>query len=173
MSENKDHLADFSTGDVIKVHSGQLDGFRNIAMQNPGKKRYRLCLHDSPDNALQEMLICVTKGDYSRPHKHVGISESHHIVDGKERIILFDDDGNVTDSFVLDRKSGYISYRINSEVYHMSVPLTETVIKLEVKAGPFTPGSNIFPDWAPDGEDTGEAEKYVNAVMTGIEHLEN
>ncbi len=160
-----DRLADFSTGDVVKVHSSKLEEFKKIALGNTDKKRYRLCLHDSPDNRQQEMLICVTKGDYSRPHKHLGISESHVIIDGSERIILFDNDGNVKDTFILDRNGGYLSYRINAEVYHMSIPITDTVIKLEIKPGPFKSESNMYPDWAPDGSDLNATNQFIGGLM--------
>ena len=171
MSNGTDRVVDFSNGPIIKVHSSQLNELKQIAKSNPKNKRYRLCMHDSPDNALQEMLICVTKDDYSRPHKHVGISESHHIIEGSERIILFDEEGGIIDSFILDWDSGYISYRINSSVYHMSVPITDTVIKLEVKVGPFSPDSNIFPEWAPDGNNSDETRKYINDTIESVKQL--
>lgn len=160
-----DRVADFSNGDIIKVHSDRLNEFKTIALNNTQRKRYRLCLHDSPENRQQEMLICTTKDDYSRPHKHAGISESHYIIDGSERIVLFDEDGNIKDTFILERSYGYLSYRINSQMYHMSIPISDTVIKLEVKPGPFVPESNIYPDWAPDGTNITETRKYIDSIV--------
>ena len=57
-----DHVVDFSVGDVVKVHSSQLDEFEKIVSANDTKKRYRLCLHNTPENELQEMLICTGGG---------------------------------------------------------------------------------------------------------------
>ncbi|MBQ9361080.1 MAG: WbuC family cupin fold metalloprotein [Lachnospiraceae bacterium] len=160
-----EHIADFSKGDVVKVHSSQLLDFREIALNNNAKKRYRLCLHDSPENILQEMFICRTKGDYTRPDKHKGISESHTIIEGREAIILFSDDGEIIDSFILDRNGGYLSYRINADIYHMTIPLTDAAIDYETKTGPFTSESNIYPGWAPDGRDKEEASGFCRKIL--------
>ena len=159
-----DRISDFSNGNIIKVHSRQIEDFKKIALGNTEKKRYRLCLQDSPGNRLHDMFLCRTRGDYSRPDKHIGIPESHTIIDGREVIVLFSDEGEVLDAFVLDRDGGYLSYRINTDIYHMTITLTDTAIDYEVKLGPFTPSNNIFPDWAPDGGNYEEAQAFLAAI---------
>lgn len=159
-----DHVADFLSGKVVKVHKNELDSFKNQAKKNKVKKRYRLCLHDTPENKLHEMLICRCLNDYSKPDKHVGTTESHTIIEGTEMIILFDDEGEVTDAFLLDKEEGYISYRINAEIYHMTVPLTKTVIDYEVKSGPFDNSTNIFPEWAPEEDDEDSVIKFMENI---------
>ena len=156
-----DHVADFSVGDVIKVHSEQLKVFPPIAQSNMEKKRYRLCMHDNPDNRLQEMMICMVQGDYARPHKHIDMPESHMILMGQAAVVLFSDTGAITDAFLFDREKGILSYRINADVYHMTVMLSDTVIEYEVKPGPFDPANNIYPDWAPDGNNRKETERFL------------
>ncbi len=164
-----DRLVDFCSGDVVRIPSKRLEDMRKIAQSNLEKKRYRICLHDAPENPQHEMIICVTKDDYSRPHKHVGMSETHIIIEGSETIVLFDEDGNIKDSFVLNRADGDLCYRINSDVYHMSIPITDTVIEVEAKGGPFLPESNIWADFAPDGEDKREATIYKNKILRKCE----
>lgn len=159
-----DHLSDFSVGDVIKVKANQLKEFKQIAMSNREKKRYRLCLHDSPQNELQDMLICMAAGDYARPHKHENMSETHVLIEGSMAIVLFNDNGDIQDVFVMDREKGYISYRVNAPIYHMTILLSATAIEHETKAGAFAPESNIFPAWAPDGTDINEAMSYVEKI---------
>ena len=156
-----DRIADFSIGDIVKVHSCQINKFTEIARGNVEKKRYRLCLHDRSDNPLQEMMICMVRGDYARPHKHHNMPESHMILMGKAAIVLFSDTGEITDAFLFDRERGYLSYRINADVYHMTVLLSDAVIEYEVKPGPFDPANNIYPSWAPDGTDREETENYL------------
>ena len=163
-----EHVVDFSKGDIIKVHTRQLGEFKRIALGNQEKKRYRLCLQDSSENPLQDMLLCRTKGDYTPPDKHIGIPESHTIIEGKEAIVLFSDDGIIVDAFILDKDKGYLSYRINSDIYHMTIPLTEVAIDYEVKLGPFTPDSNIFPEWAPNGKDKAEAEAFLERIEMDV-----
>lgn len=166
-----DHVADFSVGDVIKVHSGQLTEFPLIAQGNMEKKRYRLCLHDNPDNRLQEMMICMVRGDYARPHKHHDMPESHMILMGKAAIVLFSDTGEITDAFLFDRERGYLSYRINADVYHMTVLLSDEVVEYEVKPGPFNPANNIYPSWAPDGEDGEEIELFLAEMQQRLKNF--
>ena len=157
-----DHLVDFSQGDIIKIHANQIAEFKKIALENKSKKRYRLCLHDSPNNKLQEMFLCRAIDDYCRPDKHYDIPETHTIIEGREAIVLFDDRGKILDAFVLDRNSGCLSYRINGSIYHMTIPLTDVAVDYEVKLGPFSPETNIFPDWAPDGSDKDAIKTFVN-----------
>ncbi|WP_051180059.1 WbuC family cupin fold metalloprotein [Selenomonas ruminantium] len=163
-----DHLVDFSQGDVIKVHCSQIEDFKRIAQKNNNKKRYRLCLQDNSKNLLQDMMICRTRGDYIRPDKHVGIPESHTIIDGEERIILFSNDGEILDTFILSRNGEYLSYRINSDIYHMTIPLTDTAIDYEVKLGPFLPTSNIYPEWAPSGANRDDVKSFMRILENKI-----
>lgn len=163
-----ERYVDFSNGDVVKIHKEKILTMPQIAIANKIKRRYRLCLHDSPDNSLQEMFICRTQGDYVPPDKHFGIPESHTIIQGSEAIILFSDDGDIIDVFLLDRDRGYISYRINSDVYHMTVPITDVAIDYEVKPGPFLPENNIYPDWAPKNEDNETVQLFLNQIQSKI-----
>ena len=163
-----DHLSDFSKGDVVKVHTSQLSDFKKTASGNQVKRRYRLCLQDSPSNKLQDMLICRTRGDYYRPDKHGGIPETHTIIDGREEIVLFSDNGEIVDVFTLDRADGHLCYRVNSDIFHMTVVLSEFAIDHEVKPGPFTNESNIYPIWAPDGSDPDENERFLKELEQRI-----
>ncbi len=166
-----DHLVDFSTGDIVKVHSRQLETFQDIAKGNREKQRYRLCLQDSPDNKLQDMILCRTRGDYTPPDKHYDCPESHTILQGTEAIVLFSDEGAIIDAFLLDREKGYLSYRINASLYHMTIPITDVAIDYEVKLGPFSSTSNIYPDWAPDGSNKDEATIFLNKIENEIKRF--
>lgn len=158
------HYADFSKGDVIKVHSKQFEEFKRIAENNNEKKRYRLCMHDTPENKLQEMMICKTIDDYGPPHKHQKIVESHIVLRGKELVVLFSDNGEITDAFVMQPDSEFISYRINTDVYHMSIVLSEASVDYEVKVGPFDPKDNVIPDWAPNPNNKNEIKKFIEYI---------
>ena len=159
-----DRYVDFSEGDVVKIHRKTIYEMKDIAEHNNLKKRYRLCLHDSPENSLHEMFICRSRNDYFRPDKHYGFSESHTIIEGSEAIILFSDEGLIIDIFILDRDKDYISYRINSDIYHMTVPITEYAIDYEVKPGPFLPENNIYPDWAPEMNDLPAVSEFMKKI---------
>lgn len=162
-----DNYVDFSFGEIIKVKTDSLNKFRQIAKSNEKKKRYRLCLHDTPKNQLQDMLICMVKGDYIRPHKHCDMPESHLVVRGQAIIVIFYDNGEIKETFLLGR-GGYLMYRINADIYHMTLLESETFIEYEVKPGPFCPDNNIYPTWAPDGKNGEEVRDYIKRLEEKI-----
>ena len=165
-----DHFVDFSSENVVKVHTTQLDDFEKIALNNT-KHRYRWCNHSSPNDMLQDMFLLRTRGDYTRPDKHINMPESHTIIKGREAIILFSDKGEITDAFVLDRDNGYLSYRINTDIYHMTIPLTEVAVDYEVKLGPFSVDSNIYPEWAPHENEVEKAKHFLHDIEEKIKKL--
>lgn len=165
--------AEFCKSDIVKVDMNRIERIKCMVEKDGICRRYRLCMHDSPDNALQEMFICRHIGDYCRPDKHFNIPESHTIIEGSEAIILFDDFGGILDLFILDRSDGYLSYRIDNGVYHMTVPLTECAVDLEVKLGPFKSKNNIFPKWAPEAGDEPAVQAFLETVMEKIREMQS
>ncbi len=160
-----DRIVDFSKGGVIKVHTNQLETFAEIVNKNINSKRYRYCLNESSEESMQDMFLCRTKGDYCRPDKHFGVPETHVIIEGREGIVLFSDEGEIIDSFILDRKDEFLCYRINTNIYHMTIVLSEIAIDLEIKPGPFIKENVIYPKWAPDGLNKSENESFMKKVM--------
>lgn len=128
------------------------------------QKNVRLCLHDGPDAAFHEMVILERQGKYYRPHKHLEKGESYHILEGMMGAFAFDDQGQVRDACVLKPDGNFI-YRVEVNMYHAVMPLSEEIIYHESKPGPFL-GDNdsIFPDWAPDGTDEQETVAYVQKL---------
>ncbi len=53
-----------------------------------------------------------------------------------------------------------MAYRVNASVYHMTVALSDAAVDYEVKSGPFTEQTNIFPDWAPSYGGEGDCRIY-------------
>ena len=129
--------------------------------------KYRFCLQHSSQDSLHEMFIVRCKDDYMRPDKHLYTTESHMIIDGAMMVILFEDDGEIRDVFELS-SNGYQSYRIDTNIYHMQIPLTEQVVYYEVKLGPFTDKSNNFPEWAPASHDTEMVKKFMKEIKEKI-----
>lgn len=160
--------AEFCKSDIVKIDMNQIGKLKDLVEKEDISKRYRLCMHNSSDNILQEMFICRYIGDYCRPDKHCNMPESHTIIEGTEAIVLFYDSGEIKDLFILDRTEGYLSYRIDSEVYHMTIPLTEYAIDLEVKPGPFKSEMNIFPQWAPEADDKPAVQIFLDKIMKQI-----
>lgn len=115
-------------------------------------KKYRFCLHQNPESTLHEMIIVTTKDDMKYPDKHIETTESNIILKGKLLVVFFGEKGNIQKVFILDPEQLFY-YRCEKNQYHMTIPLTDVAIYVEIKEGPFHDKSNIFPEWAPDRND--------------------
>ena len=166
--QKEDRVVDFSEGSIVKVNTKDLICFQQYAQTNTKKKQYRLCLHNSPESELNEMFICRCREDYSRPERHPNV-ETHIIIEGREAVVLFSEDGEIEDVFLLDKSGGYLAYRINERLYHFTLVLSEKAIDYEVKAGPFIKENTEYPQWAPNGRDEYENEQFINTIRKKIE----
>lgn len=164
---------DFSNEDVVIVRHNQLEQFIEQAVSNTDNPKYRFCLHDSPDNKLQEMFIVRKKRDYCRPDRHEKIPETHMIMSGEEAVILFNEKGEIQNIIFLGGKEDVLAYRVNSRIYHMTVALSDWAIDYEVKPGPFTREMNEFPDWAPAYDEQHKIEQFMDYITCEIERWKN
>ena len=167
-------VADFSFGDIVKFEEKDINDFINNALLHHDiGDRYRVCLHDNPENTLQEMFIYRFKGEYYRPEKHEH-SETHIAIRGKELMIFFDDEGNIEDYCLMDSQNTFIC-RTNNAKYHMTIVLSDLAIDYEVAPGPFVKKDHIFPDWAPVGNIKSENDDYIKKIISkvGIGYDEN
>jgi cupin fold WbuC family metalloprotein len=116
-----------------------------------GNNRIRLCTHKAKEELLHEMVIIHTNKCYVRPHKHINKIESITVLEGKAKIIIFNDNGSIfKEQIVGEAKSGRVFYhRMNVEKYHMFIIQSDFFVFHEVTQGPFDTKHTIFPDWAP------------------------
>ncbi len=156
----------FNAESIIKIDSNVIENIKCEAAKNSSGK-FRLCLQHNAQDKLHEMFIVRKKGDYFRPDKHLYTTESHTIIDGAMLVILFEENGKIREVFELSEKC-YRTYRIDTDIYHMQIPLTEQVVYYEVKLGPFNEKSNIFPEWAPMPEDKESVAEYLVKIEKDI-----
>ena len=164
----------FNQKSILKVDKKVIEKLKAKARANASGK-YRLCMQHSPQDNLHEMFVVCRKGDYWRPDKHFYTTESHTIVDGAMLVILFEEDGRIKDVFELSKES-FHTYRVDTNIYHMHIPITEQVVFYEVKLGPFNEKSNVFPDWAPEPYDMERVTAYMKdlekRIKSFVEHSE-
>ncbi|VTT99824.1 Uncharacterized protein OS=Crocosphaera watsonii WH 8501 GN=CwatDRAFT_0608 PE=4 SV=1 [Gemmataceae bacterium] len=134
------------------------------------RKRARLCAHPAATDPLHEMLICLARGTYIRPHRHSGKSESFHVIEGELDVVLFDDDGAVRDVI---RMGPYPSgktffYRLAEPRYHTVLVRTPHVLFHETTSGPFDPAGSEFAPWSP-AEGTAGAAGYLAALRDTLD----
>lgn len=152
----------FNQKEIVKVDVKVIEELKSKARENASGK-YRLCMHHSPQDNLHEMFIVRSRGDYGRPEMHTYTTESHTIIEGTLLIIIFDNIGNIAEFFELSKEKCN-SYRMDTNIYHMSIPLTEQVVYYETKLGPFPNEGNIFPDWAPEPHDAERVAAYIKEL---------
>ena len=130
------------------------------------RKRVRLCAHRSVEDSVQEMFVALTKESYVRPHKHLDKPESFHIIQGMMELILFDDEGNVTDRIRLADSSsgGKFYHRLMEPAFHTLRILSDFLIFHETTSGPFEKADTLFAPWSPEEQDQAAVRKFMNAL---------
>ena len=164
----------YYTQDIItKVDRKDIDFLKSLASQNK-RKRVRLCTHKDTNDLVHEMLIVHALNCYVPPHKHLNKSESFHIIEGALKIILFDDDGEITEIIRIgDHASGgVLYYRLSESFFHTVLPSTEWVVFHEVTKGPFDRDETVFAPWAPKEDDFQNQGAFLNNLQQRISALE-
>ena len=85
----------YATDAIVLVDGGDVADLKRAAEEN-ARRRVRLCAHHSRDDRLHEMLIVHTHDTYVRPHKHLGKSESFHIIEGDVDVVAGGEVGDET-----------------------------------------------------------------------------
>src|SRR5262245_57250372 len=151
-----------ASGGVVQVTAADLGAITERAIRSP-RKRARLCAHPDAADPLHEMLICLARGTYVRPHRHEGKSESFHVIEGELDVVLFRDDGTVRDVIPMGPYASgkAFFYRLTESCFHTVLVNTPHVLVHETTNGPFDPADTVFAPWAPaEGDVT--ATEYTN-----------
>ena len=156
-------------GPIVRLGSEDIDFLKRQAASNP-RGRARICAHGDNEDAIHEMVIAISSSSYIRPHRHIGKSESFHIVDGCVDVVMFDDDGGITDVIELgDRNSGRnFFYRLSESRFHTLVSRTDVLVIHEVTNGPFDRDRTIFAPFAPAEDQIERAREYMSEVMAAV-----
>jgi cupin fold WbuC family metalloprotein len=152
----------YSDDAVVTADDATIAELKRIAATNP-RLRSRLCTHPDPTSGLHEMLIVHHRQAYVRPHKHFGKPESFHLIEGGARVVIFEDHGDIREVLEMAPygQGQLCYYRMPDEVFHTILITSEWLVFHETTAGPFDPSRTAFPDWAPDGSDSGAAVSYM------------
>jgi cupin fold WbuC family metalloprotein len=144
-----------NVGPIIEVDDATIDMLIEASGMEP-KRRARLNLHNSDDDLLHEMIIAFRKDSLNMPHRHVGKSESMHVMRGSVDVVIFDDEGTETRRIRLECPHDLNPptvprvLRMAAPLWHTVIPLKDIVVVHETTNGPFIPGKNMeIPPWAP------------------------
>jgi cupin fold WbuC family metalloprotein len=153
---------DVPHGDVVKVTQGMVDEAKAMSRVSP-RKRIILPFHTSDDNSLHRMFNVMQTGTYIRAHWHrtPPKDEALIVMQGAIFVVIFDDQGAITQTFHLKAGSEVFGVDIKGGVCHTFVVLEDDTVVFEVKPGPYNPKTDKdFATWAPE-EGTSEAATYL------------
>lgn len=159
----------YTTGDIASVDGAAIGWLKERAAANP-RRRARLCAHPGTDDTLHEMLIVHGMDAYVRPHRHLGKSESFHLIEGELSVLILDDAGTVVRRIDMAAPGGDkpFFYRLSAPLFHTVVPRSEPVVFHEVTNGPFRREETKFAAFAPEeSADPEEQRAYVRRLLSG------
>ena len=146
----------------------EIEELKDVATTNP-RSRVRVNAHKNIDDPLHEMLIIHKKGMYCQPHKHLNKSESFHMIEGRIKVVLFDNDGVILQAITMgiSEPDETLFYRISEPIYHMVILESDFAVYHEVTNGPFQKEDSLFAPWAPaDNQDKVAQQEFMSTVLT-------
>lgn len=159
---------------IVQLGDEEITFLKRQAQRNT-RQRARICGHKTNDDALHEMIIAVSASSYIRPHKHIGKSESFHVVEGEVDVAVFDETGAVADVIQLGAigSGRKFYYRLAEGEFHTLLIRTEFLVVHEVTNGPFDRDRTVLAPFAPPEDQIDQARDYMKRVSNAVaEHLE-
>lgn len=147
---------------IVRLGAADVAFLKQQAAASP-RRRARICAHRRSEDTLHEMLIALRSDSYVHPHKHIGKSESFHIIEGQLDVAMLDDSGALMEVIELgDVYSGKpFFYRLAHSCFHTLLIRSDYLIMHEVTNGPFTPGDAKLAPFAPPESRRDEALAYL------------
>lgn len=152
-------------GDFFKIDSELWNkGIRASRLSE--RKRIILPIHRQQDAPVQRMLNFLQPGTYIHPHKHPfdGAVESLVLLQGKIRFYIFDKNGRIERSDIIEKHAFRSVVDIEPDTWHTFLVLEKDTVLFECKRGPYDPETDkIFADWAPE-EGADEVKNWINGL---------
>ena len=161
-------------GPIVRIGPDDIAFVKEQARKSP-RRRARICAHASNDDALHEMLIAISSDSYIHPHRHVGKSESFHIVEGEVDVAVFDEAGTVVEVIELGAMGSgrNFYYRLSESAFHTLLIRTEFLVIHEVTNGPFDRDRTVLAPFAPPEDKPDQARDYLRRVSDAVaRHLD-
>lgn len=135
-------------GDV-KVFTEELRGYLLDSARTSPLRRARINFHPDDSSLVQEMIIAMFADTKIGIHFHSSKSESFGILEGRVLVGLYSNSGHLFDVVDLRSDRPQKFYRLDSNVSHLVVPISEVVILHETTLGPFQAATHHeAPNWA-------------------------
>ena len=128
-----------------------LEELTDQAIKRPRlRKNYNL--HPQLNDPVQRLLNAMEPGTYVQPHRHPQDDkwELFVIIQGKAIVVMFDDDGRITQRIDLNSNGPIFAVEIPTNTWHSVASLKTGTVLFEVKRGPYDQRyAKEFATWAP------------------------
>ncbi len=171
LHEQRPAQAEFNTEDIFVVSPAYLENLKAKALQT-ANGRYRVCLHSSTEELVQNMVIVLAENSYVQPHRQrPGKSKAYHVMEGQLSVVLWNDKGEIDRVLELGAKgTGLPSlYHLSKSIWHMPVPMSSVAVYQETSTGPFVKNWDVeYSPWAPAEENISAAAQFLSATKSAI-----
>ena len=142
--------------DDLKIISRQLLDTVSAAAQSSPRQRKNFNFHQRDDEICHRLLNAIEPDTYIPPHCHRDATKGESIVvlRGKVGVMIFTEDGKLTQRLVMQPESEILGVDIPPGVIHSLVALEKNSVFFESKAGPYVAlAENERVNWPPkEGE---------------------
>lgn len=144
-----------------------LDSVTEQAKKN-SRLRMNYNFHESMDASIHRMLNALEPGTYLPPHRHKNPDkeEVYLVLRGSLLVVLFDDEGTVTEKVHLNPANGVYGMEIPAGAWHCIVVLESGTVIYEVKQGPYAPLTpENFAPWGPDAANVKKVQTFMERML--------
>jgi cupin fold WbuC family metalloprotein len=122
-------------------------------------------IHEQLSDPVQKLFIAAKPSSYFRPHRHPLRSEFALVIRGRFDVLVFNDEGIVTERIVIGADTDAFGLEIPADVWHTWIPRDDSSVFFEVKQGPYDPATSMqFAVWSPE-EGTGPVKEFQNKLL--------
>ncbi|MBI5465830.1 MAG: WbuC family cupin fold metalloprotein [Candidatus Kerfeldbacteria bacterium] len=135
--------------------------------QNSARRRSLYTFHDNNEAKVHRMVNVMEPDSYVRPHKHENPDkvEVFIVLRGKLAVLVFADDGRVTEHVVLEAGKSPWGAELPPGTWHSSLALEPDTVVYQVSEGPWNPHTHkAFPAWAPSEDDKEGSQAFIARV---------
>lgn len=126
---------------MIKFEKNLLDNLSAQAKESP-RLRATMDLRTTPNDMSQRVLNALEPGTVVPIHRHRNTTEVVVLIRGKVKQTLYDDNGKITSSFIVEAGSDLCGYSIDAGQWHTTECLVSGTIFCEAKDGAYEPLSS-------------------------------
>lgn len=152
------------------INKQLLDETTEKAKVSP-RLRMNYNFHEQLDDPINRLLNAMEPGTYIRPHRHLNPSkdEVFLLLRGRVAVFIFDDQGEIRETTILDPLTGTYGAEIKAGIWHGLLVLETGSVIYEIKQGPFAPlAPENMAAWSPAPEDTEKVKLYMDKLAETI-----